>query len=383
MNREYQKWLNSLPKFIKEKHIEYLKKLSRDTNIMEYFKSKSIDEIEGFNCRGILNLEEIYDMNVPGQGNGYGKGEILTSFLLQGCNMSGIKMYDLLWDEQELQVKALKTESEDINLGIAGTFTGFKLGRQLIALFDKIIDLGNADETLIEEFPFWFTTYYNDKSVEHNGKWNVHKYAKQEIGKKEFSKMITEIPRLSEHINHRYSNDITNFIEDIRLAKEEISEKLSNYVIWVNGRCHKVMNPIVHPSNVTRSAVKVSLKEVISLERRVTSANIANVSNEVRQEVFQELLNNGTISYQPLMELIESSRIGTRFCFTDDNGWRVAGRRGIESIQNVNIPIRERNDIDTILKVDKIFRLRRENDVVVGIDEDNPYGFSVSLVEVE
>lgn len=382
MNREYQKWLNSLPKYIKKNHIEILKKLSRDTNVMEYFKSISIDEIEGFNCRGILNLEEIYDMTLSGQGHCYGKGEILTSFLLQGCDMSGTKDYDLLWDNQELQVKALKTETEQISLGVSGTFTGFKLGRQLITLLDKIIDLGNTDETLIEEFPFWFSTYRREGST-HNGKWKVYKYAKQEINKQEFSKMIVEIPKLSEHINHPYVNDITIFIEDLRMVKEELTENLSNLVLWVNGRCHKVMNPIVHPSSVTRSAVKVSLEEVVSIERRVTTANIANVSNEVRQEVFQELLNDGTISYQPLMELIESSRIGTRFCFTDDNGWRVAGRRGIEGIQNVNIPIRERNDIDTILKVDKIFRLRRENDVIVGIDEDNPYGFSVSLVEVE
>ena len=256
------------------------------------------------------------------------------------------------------------------------------LVKELITLLDKIIDLGNADETLIEEFPFWFSTYRREGST-HNGKWKVYKYAKQEINKQEFSKMIVEIPKLSEHINHPYVNDITIFIEDLRMVKEELTENLSNLVLWVNGRCHKVMNPIVHPSSVTRSAVKVSLKEVVSIERRVTTANIANVPNEVRQEVFQELLNNGTISYEPLIELIESSRIGTRFCFTDDNGWRVSGRRGIEGIQHVNIPIRERNDIDTILKVDKIFRLRRENDEVVGIDTDNPYGFSVSLVEVE
>lgn len=382
MNREYQKWLNSLPKFIKKKHIEYLKKLSRDTNVMEYFKSKSIDEIEGFNCRGSSVLKKIYDMTLSGQGDNYGKGEILTSFLLQGCNMSGIKMYDLLWNGQELQVKALSKETEQISLGISGTFTGFKLGRQLITLIDKIIDLGNADETLIEEFPFWFSNYRRKGST-HNGKWNVYKYAKQEINKKEFSKMIVEIPKLSEHINHPYVNDITIFIEDLRMVKEELTENLSNLVLWVNGRCHKVMNPIVHPSSVTRSGVKVSLKEVVSIERRVTTANIANVPNEVRQKVFQELLNNRTISYQPLIDLIESSKIGTRFCFCRDNDWKVSSRRGIESIQHVNIPIRERNDIDTILSVNNVYNLKWENGKAVGFDTDNPCALTVSLDEVE
>ena len=121
MSREYQNWLKGLPKYVKKSHIDFLKKLSVDNVAMKHFKSMSIDEIEGFDCKGIDCLEDIYEMTLGGQGHCYGKGEILTSFLLKGCDMSGIKDYDLLWDGQELQVKALSKESEQISLGISGT----------------------------------------------------------------------------------------------------------------------------------------------------------------------------------------------------------------------------------------------------------------------
>jgi hypothetical protein len=264
------KWgdfLRKTPKYIKEspEFNKIRRKIWEDVNAMEHLFNYTKTSLVGFNINVNENLTDLFHLKSHGRGKVIGKGEILLTFLIDEYKLSGVNCFDIKdGADDPFEVKNHPNKKNSMSLGVIATASGTDFGSYLNNLLHLISLRGRDDEKFRKEHPFWFEIYKRSNSY-HNGKYMVDKFLNNEIPRVTgFGVFIDEITKLKGKIDHRYTNNIDDYINDIIDVNREMSKKVNNLLIWVDGEYYGE-NTDIFISEITQSKFKFTLQQKISM----------------------------------------------------------------------------------------------------------------------
>lgn len=216
----------------------------------DYFKKyNKVDELSEIDINSDENLLKLYNFETNGRGFVIGKGELLIVFLINGANFNK-GTTDLIINGKEYEVKAYKTNTKQISLGVKNIVTSSKYGRRIITLFDKIDD--NREKL---RGSYWLRKHKSNIKSNWTNRPIIEKLSALEIGKKDFENISKEIPKLKGKINHPYVDDIKNMEDDIERFNKEFNDRSEKMIIFINNNI-KVFDKM-RMSTITQSKFKM------------------------------------------------------------------------------------------------------------------------------
>ena len=244
------KYIDNLPNNIKND-----KSFSTDIilNCRKYFKKiKFVSDLENFNIYENEEIPTLFNYaGSNGRGNKLGKGELLITLLVKGCDFSK-NSGDLLINGVEYEVKSIKDEKQSISFGVKNTITRYRLGRRLIGLFDSIIDNENNLKN-----SYWFETYNGRKNNSYSNNNLVYKLSSMEISESDFKNLRKEIPKLKGIIKHPYVDDIRNIQNDIDEFNNEFNDRHEKLIIFTKNKIN--LNKELVMANITQGKFKMRI----------------------------------------------------------------------------------------------------------------------------